>query len=111
MCTFRQFPDVSEVSGRFYTFRQFPDVSVVSGLLNFTGIEAAMNWVMEHMGDPDFSDPFSPPNASGAPAEEPVNEEHLGMIISMGFTLNQAKKALKVNVIEYCRSVYSCSAK
>jgi len=61
-----------------------------------SGIEAAMNWVMEHMGDPDFSDPFVTPNSSGVPAEEPVNEEHLGMIISMGFTINQAKKALKV---------------
>ena len=55
-----------------------------------------MNWVMEHMGDDDFSSPFSLPNAAGAPAEEPVDEEHLGMIVSMGFTLNQAKKALKV---------------
>jgi len=63
---------------------------------NNTGIEAAMNWVMEHMGDDDFSSPFSVPNASGAPAEDPVDEEHLGMIVSMGFTLNQAKKALKV---------------
>ena len=59
-----------------------------------------MNWVMEHMGDPDFSDPFVTPNSSGAPAEEPVNEEHLGMIISMGFTINQAKKALKVVLLD-----------
>ena len=64
------------------------------------GIEAAMNWVMEHMGDPDFSDPFVTPNSSGVPAEEPVNEEHLGMIISMGFTINQAKKALKVVLLD-----------
>ena len=54
-----------------------------------------MNWVMEHMGDADFSDPFTPPNAGGSTAE-PVNEESVAMILSMGFTANQAKKALKV---------------
>ena len=58
-----------------------------------------MNWVMEHMGDDDFSTPFVPPNASaplGSAASEPIDEENLAMILSMGFTTNQAKKALKV---------------
>ena len=54
-----------------------------------------MNWVFEHMGDPDFASPM--PSAAGpAVEEEDVDDEHLGMIISMGFTPNQAKKALKV---------------
>ena len=29
------------------------------------GIEAAMNWIMEHMGDPDFAAPFEQPTAAG----------------------------------------------
>lgn len=57
------------------------------------GIEAAMNWVMEHMGDEDFATP--PVLPSGEAPVQPVNEEHLAMIISMGFTMDQAKKALK----------------
>ena len=72
-----------------------------------------MNWVMEHMGDADFSDPFVPPNSASKPAEEPINEEHIGMIISMGFTINQAKKALKVNNIrcEQCLFCFFCFCK
>ena len=30
-----------------------------------SGVESAMAWVMDHMGDPDFSDPFTPPGSSG----------------------------------------------
>jgi ubiquitin carboxyl-terminal hydrolase 5/13 len=26
-----------------------------------SGVEAAMNWVMEHMGDANFNDPFVDP--------------------------------------------------
>jgi len=33
------------------------------------GLEAATNWVMQHVGDNDFSDPFVPPGtqSSGKP--------------------------------------------
>ena len=66
-----------------------------------------MNWVMEHMGDADFSDPFTPPNGTApAPTEAPVDEEKIAMILSMGFTANQAKKALKVSVLLYNETRY-----
>lgn len=58
------------------------------------GIEPAMNWVLEHMEDPDFAEPLSVPG-SGVKETESVNEEAVGMIISMGFTQAQAIKALK----------------
>jgi len=63
------------------------------------GVEAAMNWVFEHMGDADFAQPLvlpgSAPESATSQADWICNEEHIAMIISMGFTNIQAKKALK----------------
>lgn len=61
---------------------------------NNQGIEPAMNWVLEHMADPDFSAPLNI-RASGAGGSTAVNEEAVDMIIAMGFTRTQAIKALK----------------
>ncbi|KAK3106047.1 hypothetical protein FSP39_011642, partial [Pinctada imbricata] len=63
---------------------------------NNSGVEAAMNWVMEHMEDADFSLPFVPPGAkkSGGGSFIP-NEEGIMMLSAMGFTRDQAIKALK----------------
>lgn len=33
------------------------------------GLEQATNWVMEHIGDSDFADPFVPPGTDSRPAE------------------------------------------
>merc|ERR1719347_2405841 len=60
------------------------------------GVEAAMNWVMEHMGDPDFSDPFNPPGAaSGGKKKCTAGEEVIGMVMSMGFSRDQAEMGLR----------------
>jgi ubiquitin carboxyl-terminal hydrolase 5/13 len=60
------------------------------------GIEPAMNWVMEHMGDPDFNDPFEVPgNKASSGAAFTPNDDALAMIMSMGFNKDQATKALK----------------
>ncbi|XP_064598849.1 ubiquitin carboxyl-terminal hydrolase 5-like [Liolophura sinensis] len=58
-----------------------------------TGVEAAMNWVMEHMGDPDFEVPLQLPKKSKDSFSP--NEEAVAMIVSMGFTIEQASMALK----------------
>uniref|UniRef100_A0AAQ5YJU6 Ubiquitin carboxyl-terminal hydrolase n=1 Tax=Amphiprion ocellaris TaxID=80972 RepID=A0AAQ5YJU6_AMPOC len=57
-----------------------------------TGIDAAMNWIMGHMDDPVFL--FS---SSGC-----LSEEHLATIVSMGFSRDQATKALRAtsNVLD-----------
>ncbi|KAM9805526.1 ubiquitin carboxyl-terminal hydrolase 5 isoform X3 [Syngnathus typhle] len=62
-----------------------------------TGIDSAMNWVMGHMDDPDFSAPLVLPGCSGGttPTMESVSEEHLATIVSMGFSREQATKALR----------------
>lgn len=63
-----------------------------------TGIDAAMNWVIGHMNDPDFSAPLVLPGCSsgaGTTPTESLSEEHLATIISMGFSRDQATKALR----------------
>ncbi|KAL0984715.1 hypothetical protein UPYG_G00145770 [Umbra pygmaea] len=70
-----------------------------------TGIDTAMNWVMAHMDDPDFSSPLVLPGTSSAPGTTPtevVSEDHLATIVSMGFSRDQATRALRAtsNVLE-----------
>uniref|UniRef100_A0A4W4FMJ3 Ubiquitin carboxyl-terminal hydrolase n=1 Tax=Electrophorus electricus TaxID=8005 RepID=A0A4W4FMJ3_ELEEL len=74
-----------------------------------TGIDAAMNWVMGHMDDAasplHFSAPLVLPGSSSAPGSTPtesVPEEHLATIVSMGFSRDQATRALRAtsNVLE-----------
>ncbi|KAM4636510.1 ubiquitin carboxyl-terminal hydrolase 5 isoform 1-T1 [Discoglossus pictus] len=64
-----------------------------------SGAEAAMTWVMSHMDDPDFASPMvvsgsSTPAAVIAGADPP-SEEHIATIISMGFSQEQAVRALR----------------
>uniref|UniRef100_A0A3Q2PEB1 Ubiquitin carboxyl-terminal hydrolase n=1 Tax=Fundulus heteroclitus TaxID=8078 RepID=A0A3Q2PEB1_FUNHE len=66
-----------------------------------TGIDAAMNWIMSHMDDPDFSAPLVLPGSSSGPGTTPtesISEEHLATIVSMGFSRDQATKALRATV-------------
>ncbi|KAG9355774.1 hypothetical protein JZ751_000615 [Albula glossodonta] len=70
-----------------------------------TGIDAAMNWVMGHMDDPDFSAPMVLPCGSSEPGSTPtdaISEEHLATIVSMGFGRDQATRSLRAtsNVLE-----------
>ncbi|XP_014252821.1 ubiquitin carboxyl-terminal hydrolase 5 [Cimex lectularius] len=61
------------------------------------GIELAINWVLEHIGDSDFADPFVPPGTemSSAQSKFTPNPEAVQMLMGMGFTENQVTKALK----------------
>uniref|UniRef100_A0A336MN68 Ubiquitin carboxyl-terminal hydrolase n=1 Tax=Culicoides sonorensis TaxID=179676 RepID=A0A336MN68_CULSO len=63
-----------------------------------SGLEAATQWMMEHMADNDFGDPFDPyklvSDQSNKVAFVP-NPEGIMMLTSMGFTEQQAAKALK----------------
>merc|ERR1719435_75605 len=56
-----------------------------------------MNWVMEHMGDANFNDPFVDPNAAKAKKSSVVPDEgNIMMLMDMSFTRDQAVKALKM---------------
>ncbi|EDV95636.1 ubiquitin carboxyl-terminal hydrolase 5 [Drosophila grimshawi] len=64
-----------------------------------SSLEAASNWLMEHIADPDISDPFEVPAnnriGDGAAAKFVANPESLAMLMSMGFDEMQAVAALK----------------
>eukprot|EP00730_Choanoeca_flexa_P004498 TRINITY_DN11713_c0_g1_i2.p1 TRINITY_DN11713_c0_g1~~TRINITY_DN11713_c0_g1_i2.p1 ORF type:complete len:847 (+),score=243.25 TRINITY_DN11713_c0_g1_i2:160-2700(+) len=62
---------------------------------NPTDVEAAMNWIFAHMEDADFATPFVIPGSEPAAASGEADPEAIMMIVSMGFTEPQAKKALK----------------
>ncbi len=58
-------------------------------------VETAMNWILEHMEDPDFNDaPVLPGNESSSGGAPKIDEENLMMLTCMGFTNEQATAAL-----------------
>ncbi|CAH4028278.1 unnamed protein product [Pieris brassicae] len=61
---------------------------------NNSGMEAASNWLMEHMTDWDFANKFEPPGfkSDNAVTVDPASVEQ---ITGMGFTAAQAAKALQ----------------
>ncbi|KAI5635783.1 ubiquitin carboxyl-terminal hydrolase domain-containing protein [Phthorimaea operculella] len=61
---------------------------------NNSGMEAATNWLMEHMTDWDFANKFEHPGANTAAAAAPADEDSIQQIMNMGFTRPQANKAL-----------------
>jgi len=77
----------------------FPTVRCQRALLatGNSGSEAAMEWLFGHMEDPDIDAPLDLGGASGGAAasgSEP-SEEQIAMLVSMGFTHSQARKALR----------------
>ncbi|OWT38601.1 ubiquitin carboxyl-terminal hydrolase 5/13 [Cryptococcus neoformans Bt1] len=73
----------------------FPTVRCQKALLA-TGnndAEIAMGWLFEHMEDPDIDAPIVL-GGSKAASNEP-SQEQIGMIADMGFSHNQARKALR----------------
>lgn len=61
-----------------------------------SGVEPATQWIMEHISDSDFGDPFIPPgtDVSSGPAFV-ADPSGLEMLMGMGFNVSQATKALK----------------
>ncbi|XP_025420620.1 ubiquitin carboxyl-terminal hydrolase 5 isoform X2 [Sipha flava] len=59
------------------------------------GLNDASNWLMNHISDPDFSDPFIPPGTEVKKEEFLPDEKSAAMIMSMGFERNHVISALK----------------
>ena len=63
---------------------------------NNADVETSMNWIFEHMEDPDFNDPISTTSAAPIPAStNNPSSEMIEIISSMGYTAEQGKAALK----------------
>lgn len=64
-----------------------------------SSVDAAMNWVLEHMEDQDFNDPMPPPGQAGGggagDAQDVCDPEQVMMLTSMGFSEKHVKGALK----------------
>ncbi|KAK9369786.1 hypothetical protein V1509DRAFT_619108 [Lipomyces kononenkoae] len=54
--------------------------------------DTAMNWLFQHMEDPDIDDPL---NTGKAGSDVNISEDSIAVLGDMGFTAAQAKKALK----------------
>ncbi|WVR09107.1 hypothetical protein IAU60_006169 [Kwoniella sp. DSM 27419] len=74
----------------------FPAVRCQKALLatGNSDAEVAMGWLFEHMEDPDIDSPIQPSATSNAAGSEP-SADQIAMIADMGFTPQQAKKALR----------------
>lgn len=60
-----------------------------------SGIETATQWIMEHIADSDFGDPFLPPGTDQNKSTFIPDPNGLEMLMGMGFNEMQASKALK----------------
>ncbi|XP_055713193.1 ubiquitin carboxyl-terminal hydrolase 5 [Phlebotomus papatasi] len=60
-----------------------------------TGVENATQWIMEHITDADFSDPFVPPGTDVSKSAFVADANGLQMLMGMGFNERQATKALR----------------
>ncbi|TPP59242.1 Ubiquitinyl hydrolase 1 [Fasciola gigantica] len=70
-----------------------------------TSLEAATNWIMEHMDDPNLNDPIyrssdvattgTTQATSGQSSQLQVDDSSVDMMMAMGFTRTQAIKALR----------------
>lgn len=74
-----------------------PDLTYQKAALNTgnAGVEPAMNWLLEHMADPDIGTPI--PGMGGAKAEKSadVSEASISALMDMGISRDHSIKALK----------------
>ncbi|XP_037294469.1 ubiquitin carboxyl-terminal hydrolase 5-like [Manduca sexta] len=61
---------------------------------NNSGMEAASNWLMEHMTDWDFEHKFEPPGTPATGAGAAVDEASVEQIMNMGFARGHVVRAL-----------------
>lgn len=70
-----------------------------------SGVETAMNWILEHITEPDLNAPFSVPNATDSGGSSGLSEAQIYIdpialenITSMGIEERHARLGLKMNV-------------
>jgi len=72
----------------------FPPEACKKAVINTgnCGAEAASEWLMSHMDDPDFAEPMAAPSGGAA---APVDQGSVEMLMSMGFGKSVCEKALR----------------
>lgn len=82
------------------TMMGFPEIRCKKALLAVPGdVEGAMNWLFQHMDDPDIDAPLQLSIEGSAPELDPGL---VAMLQDMGFTAAQSKKALRETVKTTC---------
>ncbi len=75
-------------------------------LLQNAGPEAAMEWVLSHMEDPDFNEPLpapsSAPTAAPQQRSQTADPEQVAMLGAMGFTTEQVLPILQEGAFHTC---------
>lgn len=86
-------PTYDEASLEQLQMMGFPLIRCQKALLatNNQGSEVAMDWLIQHMEDPDIDAPI----VTGSSSTPAANPEQIAQLADMGFTDKQAKKALK----------------
>ncbi|KAH0826369.1 hypothetical protein J3R83DRAFT_5331 [Lanmaoa asiatica] len=74
----------------------FPTVRCQRALLatGNSSAEAAMEWLFNHMEDPDIDDPIQVSAATGGSSVPEPSADQIALLADMGFTCAQARKAL-----------------
>lgn len=62
---------------------------------NNSNAERAMDWLLENMDSADIDAPLDSGVAAQPQQQAPVDEEHLGQLVSMGFSIDHATRALR----------------
>ena len=87
------------------TMMGFPEIRCKKALLAVPGnVEGAMDWLFQHMEDPDIDAPLQFSSTGSAPEPDPGV---VAMLQDMGFSSAQAKKALRETV----RTTFNCFAR
>jgi ubiquitin carboxyl-terminal hydrolase 5/13 len=69
--------------------------------LRMTGngpVDVAMEWLMNHISDPDIDVPFTPEDASSSIEGFPLTDFRMENLMSMGFVEEKCRKALQETV-------------
>jgi len=74
----------------------FPEIRARKAAINTgnSGVDAALNWVFQHMEDADIDAPIAAPTPAAASGAA-VDEQGITALMDMGFSREQAARALK----------------
>lgn len=93
-------PEFDEIAMTQLEGMGFPTVRCQKALLATGNSDpnVAMEWLFEHMEDPDIDDPIRAAVPRGKSTDPEPSQEQIALLADMGFTFVQARKALRETV-------------